>query len=384
MIAGSRAPLRRVLLLLSLVVVLPVALAACGGDGDEAVPETEEGPAEEEAEESVTLRTISFLPQDHPFTTASVPRWIELVEEESNGSISINFVGGPESIPTEDQFDAVVQGTVDVGFNVPTFYLNQVPAGNTMHLSPFTPDEERDNGYFDFVDRIHRDAGVAYLGRWISVSPFYMWSNSEVANLGDLRGKRMRSTTTYQHIFNALGVESVNIVPPEVFTALERGLVDGFAFPLLGPRDTGWLEVTRFLVNEPFYNQNGAIIINPSSLEGLSDGQREALESATRRFEEEIIENFLQLNREEWETIQDLVTVVELPEEESDRFVELWYEETWVALVEIWGADQAAIDEAKELLSYDEFTGNPAEIRRIPCAPAGEAAADEPFCPVGG
>lgn len=361
-------------LALALLLSITMSIAACGG-GDDG---SDGGGGDEE---TVTLSAVSFLPPDHPIVEPSVPEWIEAVERESGGSIEIDFRGGPEAIPTEDQFSAVADGLVDINFNVPNFYLNDVPAGNSMHLSPFTPAEERENGYFDFLDEIHREAGAVYLGRWISSLPFWMWSNDRVSSLDDLSGQRMRSSPTYQHIFDALAVESVNIVPPEVFTALERGVVDGFAFPMIGPRDTGWLEVTRFLVNAPFYNQNAAISMNLESFESLSDEQRQAIETATREFEEgALADNFLRIEQEEWEQTTELVDVIELEPQERQDFNNLWYEETWTALVDLWNADQAVVDEAKQLLNYDEISGDPDAIRQIPCAGFGDRAADQPFC----
>jgi TRAP-type C4-dicarboxylate transport system substrate-binding protein len=215
----------------------------------------------------------------------------------------------------------------------------------------------------------------------MSAMPFYLWSNSAISSLDELRGKRMRTSPTYQQIFDALQVKAVNILPPEVFTALERGVVDGFAFPLIGPRETGWLEVTEYLINAPFYNQNGAIVMNPDKLDELSDEQRQTLTDATSQFEDNVlVENFLELHRTEWEETTGLVDVVDLEPQQLDQFTELWYEEGWTALVELWKADQAAIDEAQELLDYDEFAGDPEKIRDIPCAAVGDEAADEPFC----
>jgi TRAP-type C4-dicarboxylate transport system substrate-binding protein len=367
---------KRRCVLLVVALALSMLIAACGDDEG-----GEGGGGGEEAQETVTLSAVSFLPPNHPITEAAIPDWIETIERESGGSIKIDYRGGPEAIPTEDQFGAVVDGLVDIGFNVPTFYLNEVPTGNTMHLSPFTPGEERDNGYFEFLDQRHREGGAAYLGRWMSAMPFYLWSNSRISSLDELRGKRMRTSPTYQQIFDALQVKAVNILPPEVFTALERGVVDGFAFPLIGPRETGWLEVTEYLINAPFYNQNGAIVMNPDKLDELSDEQRQTLTDATSGFEDNVlVENFLELHRTEWKETTGIVDVVDLEPQQLDEFTELWYEEGWTALVDLWKADQAAIDEAQQLLGYDEFTGDPEKIRDIPCAAVGDEAADEPFC----
>jgi TRAP-type transport system periplasmic protein len=378
--------MRHRLALLALLLAAPFLLAACGGDdADEAAPEapTEEAPEAEEEEEApdetVRLRVVSFLATDHQFTRETIPMWSEHVERESDGSLQVEWTGGPDAVPVEDQFAAVRDGLVEVGFNVPVFYPNEAPAAQTMQLSPFPPGEERENGYFEYLDRVHRDGGVAYLGRWLSTSPFYLWVNDPVETLQDMRGRRLRSVPTYHHILQALGATPVNILPGEVFTALERGVVQGYGFPLLGPREQGWTEVTRYLINEPFYNQNGAILINPGVYDGLSDRQREALERATRAFEEDMVQHFRDINEQEWQALQEVIEPIELSEEESDAFVNLWYDETWSLLEGSIGADD--LEEARQLLNHDELQGSPDRIRDIPCAGIGsDEAADEEFC----
>ena len=47
----------------------------------------------------------------------------------------------------------------------------------------------------------------------------------------DLTGKKMRTTPLYTPFFKAMGATTKNISPAEVYTALERGVVDGLAWP---------------------------------------------------------------------------------------------------------------------------------------------------------
>jgi TRAP-type mannitol/chloroaromatic compound transport system substrate-binding protein len=41
--------------------------------------------------------------------------------------------------------------------------------------------------------------------------------------------------------------------PGEVYTALERGVVDGYGWPTAGIFDLGWHEKTKFRVDPGFY-----------------------------------------------------------------------------------------------------------------------------------
>ncbi len=41
--------------------------------------------------------------------------------------------------------------------------------------------------------------------------------------------------------------------PGEVYTALERGVVDGYGWPITGIFDLGWHEKTKYRVDPGFY-----------------------------------------------------------------------------------------------------------------------------------
>ena len=52
------------------------------------------------------------------------------------------------------------------------------------------------------------------------------------------------------------------MAPGEVYTALERGVVDGYGWPLLGIFDLGWHEKTKFRVDPGFYAIELGVIFN--------------------------------------------------------------------------------------------------------------------------
>src|SRR5699024_11197256 len=103
-----------------------------------------------------------------------------------------------------------------------------------------------------------------------------------VDSLDGFTGKRIRSSVPYQSTIQTLHAEPISMDPSEIFTGLQRGLVDGYGFALPGPRESGWLEVTHSLLAEPFLNQDLTILANPDSLDALSTGQHRALTEATK------------------------------------------------------------------------------------------------------
>ena len=299
-----------------------------------------------------TLRLISFIPSNDILSRDVVPMWIDRVEEGTGGEVTIEWIGGPESIPQPDQFAAVRDGLVDINFNVAPYYTNEVPGILSVLLSPHTPSEERENGYFDYLDQRHEEAGVVYLGRWLSGLPFYFWSNEEFQTLEDFNGKSIRSNPQYHPVLLALDASPVDVGQSDVYTALERGVVQGFSWPILGPQEYGWTEVSPFLIDEPFMAESGTITMNPDTFQSLSPENQEVIREVTAEFETEMRDFFVEQEQQQRESLADAgVEAVTLSPEDSERFQEVWKEAHWQSLAE---AAPDEVDELRSLLNSSE------------------------------
>jgi TRAP-type C4-dicarboxylate transport system substrate-binding protein len=353
--------MKRFFALAVLLLCASVLLFACSGGAStkgNATGETQaneggqtgsEGASGSEPKEQIVLKTISFLPEDHPFVKDIIPMWKQKVEEGTNGQVTVNWIGGPESIFAKEQFDAVRNGIVDVGFIASAYYIHLMPEADSLLLSPYTATEEREKGYFDFLSERFKANNVVYLGRWLNQAPFYFWSNKPIETLEDLKGKKFRANPVYRGIMPALGITPVDIDTPEVYTALERGMVDGFGFPLLGPRESGWTEVTKYIINAPFLEQNCTILMNTNKFESLGPDLQQKLMDITVEFEKEMIEYFIDAYEKEFAALKEAgVQEIKLNEEDTKKFYDLIKEVKWQELKE--AVDEQTYNELKQLL----------------------------------
>ncbi|VEF46775.1 TRAP-T extracellular binding protein [Bacillus freudenreichii] len=311
---------------LIVVIALFMMISGCG-------TASSSSGGEESGGKTTSLKIVSFLPMDHQFTKDIVPMWSERIDEKTNGAVKLEWIGGPESVPTEEQFDAVTNGLVDIGFNVSSYYGHIMPESHSLHLSPFQPWEERENGYYDYMNTLYEKYNMVYLGRWLGPSPFYFWSNKEIDSLSDLKGLKIRSNPTYHDILSGIKANPVEVVPGDVYTSLERNMVDGFGFPLLGPHDSGWTEVTKYIIDEPFLNQNGTILINRDVFDSLSPELQETLVDVTAEFEKDMVDYFNKENEKEWKAIEEAgLKKISFSEEDSKKFQSIVKEVKWESL----------------------------------------------------
>ena len=283
------------------------------------------GPSEAKAE-AIHLKTVCFLPSSHPLA-AVIPMYVDKVKERTKGEIVIDFLGGPEIIPGPEQVKALERGkSVGMVFTVVSQYEALVPEAATTNLSKLLPWEERQSGYYDLLVESHKKANLMYLGRWI-YGPFYLWTKKPVSKLEDLKGMRMRTGALYDRFMKQLGIVPVSIAPGDVYVALERGMADGFGWPILGARKDGWTTKVKYLIGHPFYNQNGTILMNRENWDKLQPAQQQMLKDASAEFERIMVDYSQKEIDKEMKILkeQEGLKIIEFSPAEAEKYVSTAY-----------------------------------------------------------
>jgi TRAP-type C4-dicarboxylate transport system substrate-binding protein len=117
---------------------------------------------------------------------------------------------------------------------------------------------------------------MQYLGRVIDYTPFHLYLTKKI-DKPDLSGLKIRITPVYRDFFQALGATVMQTAPGEVYTALERGVVDGYGWPINGIFDFNWHEKTKFRVDPGFYSAEVSLVMNLDKWKSLNARQRDLL-----------------------------------------------------------------------------------------------------------
>lgn len=282
-----------------------------------------------------TLKAVSFLPKDHPLCKM-IHVWVDRVNDQCGDRIKIEWVGGPEVIPGFDQAEAVRNNTVQVIFNPTAYYAPILPEGNAFTLSKLSMEEERKpGGFYDFMVERHKKLGMMYIGTWL-YDPFYLRINHAIDGIEELKGVKMRTAALYDRMMKELGIIPVTVPFGETYTALERGLVDGFGWATLGPADWGWLDNCKYVIDIPFYTrQNTLILMNLDEWMDLEKTTRDKIMDITVEFEPEMRAYFKKRIAEEWKRYAELgIKKITFSPEDRNKFLEIAYSSEWKDLEE--------------------------------------------------
>ncbi|MBU2409392.1 MAG: TRAP transporter substrate-binding protein DctP [Gammaproteobacteria bacterium] len=227
--------------------------------------------------QEVTLRLVSAFAENGIYVQRLQP-WIQKVNAEGKGVLQINFIGGPKAIPTFEVGNAVKTGVVDMALATGAFYTNVMPEADFLKLTQIPVAEQRKNGAFDAINKVWNEKGnTQYLARMVENQPFHIYSNKKI-DKPDLTGLKIRITPVYRDFFQALNANVITTPPGEVYTALERGVVDGYGWPIGGIFDLNWQEKTKYRVDPGFYDAEVSLTMNLPAYKKLTEPQRAYLQ----------------------------------------------------------------------------------------------------------
>lgn len=278
-----------------------------------------------------TLRAVGFIPKNHPLLEEAQV-WVNEVNAALKGKLKINYIGGPEVIPAFEQAGAVGKGVVDIAFNPTAFYQSTFPEGAAFVLSRKSVTEEREpGGFYDYMVKQHERLNIRYVGRALW-SPFYFWTTKPAEDIVSLRGRKMRTSALYDRFMKALDIVPVTIPEGDTYTALQGGTVDGFGWPLAGPRERGWTKVASHVIDLPFFGSNNVVIImNLDKWKALPADVRETINRVTVEFEPKMVAHYRKDEADEWAQLEKIGVLRAKFRTEADnrRFVDTAYEVEW-------------------------------------------------------
>ena len=227
--------------------------------------------------QETTLRMVSAFAENSYYVT-HMQKWLKTFNAEGKGTLQINFIGGPKAIPTFEVGNAVKTGVVDLAMSTGAFYTNVMPEADILKLSETSAAEQRANGGYELINKIWAEKGnMRYLAKVVEFTPFHLYLNKKI-DKPDLTGLKIRITPVYRDFFASLNANVVTTPPGEVYTALERNVVDGYGWPIGGIFDLNWQEKTKYRVDPGFYDAEVSIIVNQDAYKKLKPAQKAFLD----------------------------------------------------------------------------------------------------------
>ena len=279
--------------------------------------------------EQITFKAVSAFTEG-TFFSKIFERFINKVNSEGKGLVQIKYLGGGAKVMSPFEVgNAVRKGVVDMVNTTGAFYTNLVPEASALKLAQLPIQELRKNGGWELINKIHNEKLNAYfLAKTGDGVPFHLYLNKKIST-PDLSGLKIRVTPIYRAFFMALNGVATRTAPGEVYTALERGVVDGYGWPIQGIFDLGWQEVTKYRVDPGFYDVDVSVLINLNKWKNMTDEQRDFLIVMATWLESLNKDNFTISQTEAKRQADAGIEAITFSPDENKNYLEKAYEAGW-------------------------------------------------------
>ena len=282
--------------------------------------------------QEITLRGVSAFAEGQYYTKRFTD-WIDKLNADGKGVMRIQFIGGPKAIPSFEQGNALKTGVVDIALIPGPYYTNLMPEADILKLSQLSVAEMRKNGAFDYINKVWNEkANLHYLASTVDFTPFHIYLTKKI-DKPDFTGLKIRSTPIYRDVIIALGGSAITTPPGEVYTALERGVVDGYGWPIHQIFDFGWDKKTKYRLDPGFYTADLSILVNLDRWKGMTQRQRDLLTKHAQIHEADNVSwkdyNANDIRRQKESGIE----VITFSAADNRRFLDRAYEVGWAEAI---------------------------------------------------
>jgi TRAP-type C4-dicarboxylate transport system substrate-binding protein len=138
----------------------------------------------------------------------------------------------------------------------------------------------------------------------------------------------------YIPFMKALGASPVTMAPTDIYTAMERGVVDGFMWPRVGMISWGLQEVTKFMIVPGVFQMEPATMVNLDRWKKIPKDLQDLLLEVIQEYEYVgSMRNFMILEKEERVREKAGTKIIQLPPAEAEKFVKTAYDMTWEEVI---------------------------------------------------
>lgn len=254
------------------------------------------------------IQALACFQRNHDYVNALHEHFIDAVNE-ANGPVRIRYRGGPEVIPWKNQGNAIRRGLIDMIYCPGTYYSGTLAEGRLPGAHNKSLDEIRSNGAWEMMQEAWGKGLNSRILAWTFQhgQRFYVYTlfkpKLSTTTGIDLTGVKMRSTGLYKAFMRKMGATPIVISPSDVYSALERGVVEGLAWPWGSVGTYGWEKFLKYRVEPSFFGATMLVLVNKKKFDSMSREEQAFLDKMGRQYEKTSDEAVIRLGKRDDEKL---------------------------------------------------------------------------------
>lgn len=222
--------------------------------------------------EKCGLRVASYLPPVVHLAKA-LDWWAAEVKKQTEGRVDPVVFHGQALGKVPASLDMLDTGTADVVIFPAPAFPGRFPVTELVSDTPLL------NGNIRITNEVMNQLLMKGLLKefdkyevvgWFTVDPMLLFVNKEISTLEQLKGMKIRARgSASTQIVERLGASPVAIEFGELYTSLERGIIDGATMPMTAFSAVKLYEVCKYVIDLPLYGGVVPILMSKKSWEKI-------------------------------------------------------------------------------------------------------------------
>jgi TRAP-type C4-dicarboxylate transport system substrate-binding protein len=278
-----------------------------------------------------TIKLLSSWGENDKPSYANALLFKKNVEAVSGGKIKVE-VSGPEVVPPFQQLQPVSAGVFDVLYTHGAYHAGAKGLALGADAIAIDPGKRRDAGILRYIDEFYQKNHKLKILALTTMGThgYHCYVRQPLSPQDDWKGRKIRGVVSYHGVIRALGGEPVVLPVGEIYSALERGVVDGACMPAAGMLANKHYEVAKYRMEPTFGSTNVIFAMNLAKWQRLTpEQQKQLLEAGAKTEKEAQTMGDEIVAHERAELAKAGVKVEKLPPEKGKMIQEAWNKSQW-------------------------------------------------------
>ena len=282
-----------------------VALYGCGQQS------AEQGAAVAQ-QKTYQWKMVTSWPKNFPGLGVAPEKFAKLVDEMSAGRLKVQVYGAGELVPGFEVFDAVSQGTVQMGHSGSYYWKGKIPASPIFGAIPFGMTATELNAWLHYGgglalwEELYKPFGIIPMAGGNSGAQFAGWFKKEIHSMEDLQGLKMRIPGLGGEVLKRAGAIPITLTGGEIFSSLQSGAID--ATEWVGPYNDlafGFYQAADYYYSSIWHEPGTGLefLINEKAYGELPADLQKIIEVAARAVNEDTLDEYNARNNAAMQTL---------------------------------------------------------------------------------
>jgi TRAP-type C4-dicarboxylate transport system substrate-binding protein len=214
--------------------------------------------------------------------------WVKQIEEATKGKVKVEVYPAQTLVKGPDMWKAVRSGVVDIGWCFHGYWADMTPLADVIAL-PFLPVKSAEQAsevlwkLYEKYPAMQKEFSEVQPLLLYTTSPYFLLTTKkQVKTLDDLKGMKIRIPGgPPTEMAKALGAVPTPIPMPDMYQALDKGVVDGMGVPWEAVEGFRLYEVTKYSTMAPLYVVYFSLCANKQKWASLPKDVKDAIMSVS-------------------------------------------------------------------------------------------------------